>query len=209
MIDQKPTQLIFLVSAPSGAGKTTLCERLMQEFGRLIYSVSCTTRAPRDGEEDGQHYRFLSQEAFADRIEAGCFLEWADVHGERYGTLQQDVLDALHEGLDVLMDLDVQGARQIRSFMQEGAGASWNCAYVDVFITPPSLESLRQRLQARGKDSGEIIQRRIAAAEAECAHWQQYQYLVVNDELGVSYDALRAIYVSEHHRIRREPRPYA
>lgn len=195
--------LIFVVSAPSGAGKTTLCNKLLCEFNRIAYSVSCTTRKPRPAEEDGSSYHFLSEEEFKLRAEAGAFLEHARVHGHAYGTLRETVEGALRDQRDVLMDLDVQGARQIRDTLASLPNDDiLRKAHVDIFIAPPSIEDLHCRLLERAQDDEEVIRKRLLKAEEELSHWNEYQYLVVNDEVDDAYNLLRSIYLSEHARVR-------
>ena len=202
MIELPRRPLLLVVSAPSGAGKTTLCERLLAEFDSIHYSVSCTTRAPREGEVDGRDYFFLNETEFRAKVAAGEFLEHADVHGAMYGTLRRFITDGFAAGKDVLMDIDVQGAAQIRDRVRAaGAADPLHRAYVDIFIAPPSLDALRKRLQSRGKDSEAVIDRRVKQAELELSHWLEYQYLIVNDRLDASYDALRAIVLAERHKI--------
>jgi guanylate kinase len=202
MITVQSTPLLIVVSAPSGTGKTTLCDRLLAEFDTVAYSVSCTTRPPRDGEEDGRNYHFLSDAAFEQRAARGDFLEQAEVHGHRYGTLKQDVRAAMAGGRDVLMDIDVQGAEQVRRFAAGGADNEWvRTAYVDVFILPPSLASLEGRLTRRGLDADAVIARRMQRAEAELARWSDYRYVIVNDQLDRAYEALRAVFLAERHRV--------
>ncbi len=197
--------LLLVVSAPSGGGKTTLCERLMAEFHQMVYSVSCTTRAPRDGEVDGTDYYFISEEEFERRVRAGEFVEHATVHGHRYGTLRRFIERGFASGRDVLMDIDVQGAAQIRGRLASlSPGDPLRRGFVDVFIAPPSIDVLRKRLLLRGKDSDAVIERRLQQAENEMERWREYRYLIVNDRLDASYDALRAIIVAEHHRLLRE-----
>ncbi len=204
MITLERQPLLMVVSAPSGAGKTTLCDRLVTEFDCITYSVSCTTRAPREGEIDGKSYYFLSQPEFDQRVEKGEFLEHALVHGNRYGTLKETVHEALEAGRDVLMDIDVQGAAQIRRFVQEGPDNEWiRDIYVDIFIAPPSMHDLQLRLWGRGKDEQEVIQRRLVRAQEELQCWRDYQYVIVNDRLDDSYHALRCILFAERHRVRR------
>jgi len=200
MIDLPARPLLLIVSAPSGAGKTTLCDRLLAEFDNLVYSVSCTTRAPREGEEDGVDYHFITRDAFEQKIKAGDFLEHAIVHDNLYGTPRSEVLAAFSRGHHMLMDIDVQGARQIRRTLAEApVDDPLRCGFVDVFIAPPSLDALRQRLVARGKDSDATIERRIQRATDELKHWQDYRFIIVNDSIDVSYDALRSIFISEQH----------
>ena len=204
--------LLIVISAPSGAGKTTLCHRLLKEMPQVHYSVSCTTRPPRAGETDGESYHFMDTVAFERQVAAGAFLEHAVVFGHHYGTLKETVRAGLEQGRDVLMDIDVQGAAQIRDYVQGAPeGDLIKDAFVDIFIAPPSIDELRARLLHRGKDSEEVILRRVATARAELQRMDEYRYLVVNDDLEVSYDALRSIVVAEHHRLRvpREEAAYA
>ncbi len=201
-LERKP--LLMIVSAPSGAGKTTLCDRLVKEFDCISYSVSCTTRAPREGEIDGVSYYFLSAEAFDQRVQADEFLEHATVHGNRYGTLKETIHDSLKSGRDVLMDIDVQGAEQIRDYVLNGTDNEWiQDIYVDIFIAPPSMEDLQLRLWGRGSDEESVIRRRLARAQEELAYWRQYQYVIVNDRIEDSYHALRSILIAERHRVQR------
>lgn len=200
MISLPSRPLLILVSAPSGAGKTTLCERLLGEFDSIVYSVSCTTRAPREGEEDGVNYHFLTRDAFESKVRAGEFLEHATVHDNLYGTLRSEVLAAFARGKNVLMDIDVQGADQIRAYIKQApANDPLRCGFVDIFISPPSIDVLQKRLVARGKDSAEVIARRVQHAEAELRHWQDYRFVIVNDRLDASYDALRSIFIAQQH----------
>lgn len=201
MIHPDPRPLLIVISAPSGTGKTTLCDRLISEFRTMKYSVSCTTRQPRDGEIDGVDYHFLSDDVFQQKVGQGAFLEYAEVHGRMYGTLKDVVVDNLKAGIDVLMDIDVQGAEQIRrAIMDAPAGDPLRRAYIDVFIAPPSIEVLHARLKGRGKDSDEVIERRMQQVEKELACWRDYQYFIINDRLDATYDALRSIIIAEHHR---------
>ena len=186
--------LLVLVSAPSGTGKTTLCDRLLQEYPELVYSISCTTRDPRGEEEDGVDYHFVSNADF-DRLEAeDAFLEHAVVHGNRYGTLLEPVRSAFKQGLSVLMDIDVAGAAQVRAKLatlpeddpvREG--------FVDIFIMPPSIEELRRRLVSRGEDAADVIERRLNNAEGEMARAKEFKFKVVNDDLEVAYRELRSM----------------
>lgn len=204
MIDLERKPLVMVVSAPSGAGKTTLCDRLVAEFDSIHYSVSCTTRAPREGEIHGKSYYFLSPDEFAERVNRGEFMEHAVVHGNRYGTLKETVHRSLAEGRDVLMDIDVQGAKQIRDFVEQGPGNEWiRNIYVDIFIAPPSMKDLQLRLWGRGKDEHDVIERRLQRAQEELRFWRDYQYVIVNDRIDDSYHVLRSILASERHRVRR------
>jgi guanylate kinase len=193
---------MLVVSAPSGAGKTTLCRRLLDANRGLRYSISCTTRPPREGESNGRDYHFLSEREFRERLERGEFLEHAQVYQNFYGTLRSSVEDLLVKGMDVLLDVDVQGARQLRRKAQELAGTPIGRSYADVFIAPPSLAELRRRIESRGQDSVEVIERRMKAAEAEMAAMGEYRYLVVNDAIDPALEALQAVLMAEKHRVR-------
>lgn len=197
----KNKPLLLVVSAPSGAGKSSLCSRLVQKFPEMIYSISCTTRAPRGAEQDGVHYHFLSEEEFCTRIKRGEFLEHARVHGNRYGTLKQTVYDALSQGRDIIMDIDVQGAQQIRTAcaMMRNEDAIKR-SFVDIFIAPPSMEELRRRLSGRSTDSAEVIERRMHNAAEEMQHQPRYQYTVINDHFETAVHELVGIIECEHHK---------
>lgn len=175
----------LVISAPSGTGKTTLIRMLREEFPRLRYSVSCTTRAPRQGERDGVDYHFLSREDFLRRRDEGFFAEWAEVHDNFYGTPLAPVRDTLREGGDVLFDIDVQGARQLKASLPEA---------FRIFILPPSREELRRRLRQRGLDSEGVMRRRLANARDELREAAGYDALIVNDRLEDAYAQLRAAY---------------
>ena len=187
-----------MVSAPSGAGKTTLVERIRRN-PNLFYSVSCTTRAPRAGEIDGQDYQFLSDANFRERVEKGDFLENAQVHGDHYGTLREPVVTNLKNGKDVLIDIDTQGAAVIR-----------NCgdpvirdALADVFIMPPDLEELRKRLLKRGTETAEQIDSRLATAAREMEHWRDYRYTIRSGSVEEDLQRFRQIMEAESYLSRR------
>jgi len=190
--------ILFVVSAPSGAGKTTLVERI-RRTPNLFYSVSCTTRAPRTGEIDGQDYQFLSDADFRERIEKGDFLEHAHVHGDYYGTLREPVVTNLKRGKDVLIDIDTQGAAVIR-----------NCGdplirdtLADVFIMPPDLEELRKRLLKRGTETAQQIDSRLATAAREMEHWRDYRYTIISGSVEEDLQRFRQIMEAESHLSRR------
>ena len=190
--------ILFVVSAPSGAGKTTLVEALRQTTN-LFYSVSCTTRGPRTGEIDDQDYQFLSDKDFRARVEAGDFLEHAQVHGDYYGTLRKPVLTNLKNGVDVLIDIDTQGAVAIR-----------NCddpiireALSDVFIMPPDLEELRQRLLKRGTEDVQQIDSRLATAAREMELWRSYRYTIISGSVEEDLQKFRQIMNAESYLSRR------
>jgi guanylate kinase len=170
--------ILFVVSAPSGAGKSTLCDALRQTPD-FVYSVSCTTRPPRAGEIDGEDYYFLAESDFFARVERGEFLEHADVHGKFYGTLREPILSNLHKGVDVLIDIDTQGATAIREFDD----AFVRQAVADVFIMPPDLEELRRRLTKRGAETPSQIELRLQTAAREMEHWRDYRYTIISQSI--------------------------
>ena len=179
---------VFVICAPSGTGKTTLAQRLLNEFPNLCYSVSCTTRPPRQGEVNGKDYHFISQVDFIARRDSEEFIEWAEVHGNFYGTLRSTVEKALSNGQDLLFDIDVQGAAQVRLNLKADLALA--------FIIPPSLAKLEARLRNRGTDDDATIARRMANAKGELknAHW--FDYIIVNDDLDQAYSQLRASYLA-------------
>jgi guanylate kinase len=185
MSHEVPRGLLLVISSPSGAGKTTLARRLADEFS-LRFSVSVTTRSPRAGEVDGRDYHFVSNARFDEMVAAGEFAEWAVVHGNRYGTSIAAVQQALTRGDDCLFDVDFQGGQQIR--------LQWPEDSVLCFILPPSMQELERRLRQRATDAPEVIDRRLAMACEELKHYDEYDYLVVNEDLERAYDELRAIY---------------
>lgn len=172
-----PNGTLFIVSAPSGAGKTTLCKLLVERISNLRFAVSHTTRAPRPGESDGADYYFVGRDAFKAMVETGDFLEWAEVHGNFYGTSKRELDRLLSAGFDVLHDIDVQGARQLREAEGLLPGA------VFVFILPPSLEELERRLRGRGSETEEVIKRRLGNALGEIQAYFMYDYVIINDSL--------------------------
>jgi guanylate kinase len=186
--------LLFIVSAPSGAGKTTLVERLVEQMPRLRLSRSYTSRPARQGETNGVDYNFVTRQQFESKRDRGEFLEWADVFGNLYGTLEADTEQLLTTGHDVVLVIDVQGARKVRN---RGIPA---CS---IFVMPPSAEILEQRLRGRSKDSEEAIQRRLSVARAEIAAFADYDFVVINDELTSAVDRLRGIVLAERARLDR------
>jgi len=186
--------LLIVVSAPSGAGKTTLCNRLLARRKDIVYSVSCTTRPPRGDEADGRDYHFLTDREFERRRQNGELLEHACVHGHRYGTPRAPVAENLAQGLSVLMDIDVHGARQVRAAVAAApAGDPLKAALVDIFIEPPSLAVLRDRLERRGEDSADAIARRLRNAAEEMRHRSEFRYRVVNRKLATAAAELNDI----------------
>lgn len=185
--------LLIILSSPSGAGKSTLAARLRAWDPTIRFSVSATTRAPRLGEVDGREYQFVSHEAFADMVAAGEMLEHAEVFGNHYGSPRAPVETALSEGVDMLFDIDWQGGQQVAQAMGDDV--------VSVFLLPPSIVALEQRLRGRGQDSDEVIAGRMARARDEISHWAEYQYVLVNDDLDATEARLTAIVTAE--RLRR------
>jgi guanylate kinase len=186
--------ILFVISAPSGGGKTTLCKRLVAEMPGVVQSVSSTTRAPRPAERHGREYYFLSRQDFEAHIAAGAFLEWARVHGHLYGTSRQQIEALTRAGTDVLLAIDVQGGTQLRA---SGVDA------VLILLAPPSWQALEARLQSRASESAETRVRRLAVARQELAHYTQYDYVVINDQLAQATDELKAIMIAERHRVTR------
>ena len=185
--------LLFVVSAPSGTGKTTVVERLVHVLPDLALSRSYTSRAARPGETDGMDYNFVSRARFEEMLAADAFLEWADVFGNLYGTCAMDAKRDLSQGRDLVLVIDVQGARQVRQRCRDTVG---------VFVMPPSFAVLEQRLRGRSKDTEEAMQRRLETARAEVAAFSEYDYVIVNDALEACVDRLRSIVIAERTRLR-------
>jgi guanylate kinase len=190
--------ILLVVSGPSGSGKTTLCRQLANS-GEARYSISCTTRAPRPGEVNGVDYHFLSADQFGEKLKAGEFLEHAVVHGNLYGSLKSEVLSHLQSGTDVVMDIDVQGAAQVRSCEDAGIKLS----LVDLFVMPPSEEELYQRLSGRGTDSSETIRLRMTNALDEMRYWKQYSYRLLSSTRELDYSRFLALVTAERLRVSR------
>ena len=187
----KTKPLFIVMSAPSGCGKSTLIDMLLQEYHDIVYSISCTTREPRGEEEDGLDYHFLAKERFEELVGQGAFIEYAKVHDNYYGTLKAPIEEVLAEGNSMVLDIDVQGAAKVRDYVRAlPDGDPMKVGYVDIFVNPPSLEELRSRLEGRGTDSPEVIERRLANAEGEMARAGEYMFRVVNDDLGVCFKRL-------------------
>ena len=192
--------LLVLISAPSGAGKTTLCEQLLVTRPDLTRVITCTTRAPRPGERDGVDYYFLDPVTFHDRVAAGHFLEHATVFGNRYGTLKSEVLGKLAQGRDVLLNIDIQGAATFREHAQ--AEPQIRRALVSIFLTPSSMAVLEARLRRRGTDADAVIETRLKVARQEIAQWRRFDYLLISGT--VAEDLRRAQVILEAEKLRSE-----
>ncbi|THC39986.1 guanylate kinase [Massilia sp. Mn16-1_5] len=175
---------LFIVAAPSGAGKSTLVNALLAQEPGIQLSISTTTRQPRPGEQDGVHYHFTTAEDFVKRADRGEFMEWAEVHGNYYGTSRLTVEEKMKTGTDILLEIDWQGARQVKKQFPDAAG---------IFILPPSIEALEERLHKRGTDEPHIITRRLLAAGGEIAHAPEFEYAIINEEFNVALAQLQAI----------------
>jgi guanylate kinase len=186
--------ILFILSAPAGAGKTTISTRALPEVAGLTMSISCTTRAPRAGEVEGRDYLFLGRGEFERRRDAGAFAEWAEVHGSLYGTPRAPIDEAIAAGRDVLLDIDVQGARQMKERYAEA---------VAVFVMPPSEAELERRLRGRGTDPDDVIRKRLARAREEMQELPRYDYYVVNRDVGESVRLFASIVTAERARVAR------
>ena len=195
-MSNKTRGILLVVSSPSGAGKTTLCNKLREEFPQIGFSVSYTTRPPRPNEEDGVHYHFLSRDRFQEMAASDEFAEYAMVHGNMYGSAASQITETLASGRDLLFDIDFQGGRQLRNRFPEEV--------VLVFILPPSLGELERRLRRRATDADDVIAQRLKVARSELSHYDEYDYVIVNEELDKAYDALRAVYLAACHRGARQ-----
>ena len=191
---KKPEGILLVLSGPSGAGKGTICKALLEKRPDMAYSVSCTTRQPRTGEVDGKNYFFKTREEFETMIKNDGFLEHAEVYGNYYGTPKAYVIDQLAQGKDIVLEIDPQGALQVKKNFPNG---------VFVFIVPPSLDELSKRIYNRGTDSVDVIKRRLSAATSELAYASKYDYLVVNDEVEKATNKVSSIVSTEHLKIGR------
>ena len=186
--------VLYIVSAPSGAGKTTLCTMAVKHFPTLEHSISYTTRAPREGETDGVEYRFVDDKTFDKMVGAGEFVENALVHGNRYGTSGPDLIKLLEKGCDVIIEIDVQGAAQLKEKFSEA---------VFIFIVPPSIKACKERLMSRGKDSDDVISKRLVQAMEEIREARKYDYIVINDLLDRVFVVFKAVIMAEKVRKKR------
>ncbi|MBV7258010.1 guanylate kinase [Erythrobacter crassostreae] len=188
--------LLFILSSPSGAGKTTLSQMLLKADEEIKLSVSATTRPPRPGEQDGVHYHFVSDAQFDRMVEEDDFYEWAHVFNHRYGTPKGAIREALKDGQDFLFDIDWQGTQQLKQKDDQDV--------VTVFVLPPSLDELRRRLESRAQDSSDVIDDRMERARAEISHWAEYDYVVVNDSVDECFDRVREVLDAERMKRTRQ-----
>lgn len=203
--NEHSSPMLVVVSAPSGAGKTTLCQQMLATNPRMARAVTCTTRAPRKDEREGVDYYFLDTASFLKHVQAGDFLEHATVYGNSYGNLKSEVVGKLRQGKDVLLTVDVQGARTIRS--QAELDAELKQALITVFLTTPSLGMLEERLKKRGQDSPAAIQKRLSLAREEVAQWKHFDYLIVSSTVAEDTRRMQAILDAERMRQHRVPPP--
>jgi guanylate kinase len=186
--------ILFVISAPSGAGKTTLCRNVLENMPDIKFSVSYTTRSPRQGEVDGVHYNFIDAEEFRGMIAGSEFIEWAEVHGNFYGTSRKKIAEMTLAGIDVLLDIDVQGARQVKESLPDS---------VLIFILPPSFEVLKERLTGRMTDTDEVIEKRLKKAADEIREYKNYDYVIVNNVIENALTELKSIIIAERVRAYR------
>ena len=205
MAEKKPAPLLILISAPSGGGKTTLCQELLAARPDMTRAVTCTTRAPRPGEQDGVDYYFLQAGDFLKRVQAGNFLEHATVYGNSYGLLKAELLGKLRQGKDVLLNVDVQGAATIREKAQDELELKG--ALVTIFLTPTSLQEIQQRLARRGADADAVIRKRLAVARQEIAQWKNFDYLLISTTKQEDLRRTLAIVEAEKMRAARAEAP--
>lgn len=205
MAESMSAPLLIVVSAPSGGGKTTVCQQVLDARPDMARVITCTTRPPRGAEKDGVDYYFLDDKTFQQRVEAGLFLEHAVVYGKRYGTLRSEVVDKLRGGRDVILSVDVQGVETIRARAKMDPELA--SALVTVFLTPPSLAILQQRLQKRGVDSAEVMKQRLAEARHEIGRWRSFDYLIISTSIAEDFRRMQAIIDGEKMRVVRARLP--
>jgi len=187
----KRNGMVLILSGPSGSGKSTLYKKALAAVGGFEFSVSCTTRTPREGEQDGIDYHFVTREKYAELLRQDAFAEHADVHGNCYGTLKSELTSRMKRGIDVLLDIDVQGAMQLRELCRKDASFAASCVFV--FVMPPSVEELEKRLRGRGSETEETLARRLHNARQEMTCWDKYDYLILNDDVEVAADQFTSL----------------
>jgi guanylate kinase len=207
MADPTPRPLLIVLSAPSGGGKTTLCERLLAANASLERAVTCTTRPPRPGEKDGVHYYFLEAGTFLKRVQAGHFLEHATVYGNSYGTLKSEVLSKMRQGKDVILSVDVQGAASIKA--ETADEPDLRQSVITVFLTPKSVRVLEERLRRRGQDSEPAIRTRLSVARQEVGQWRNFDYLILSTSPEADFRRMQAVLEAERMRTARAECPWA
>lgn len=178
---KKRNGMVLILSGPSGSGKSTLYKKALQATGGFEFSVSCTTRSPREGEQDGIDYHFVSHEKFRELLASDSFAESAEVHGNFYGTLKSELISRMEKGIDVLLDIDVQGAMQLHALCEKEKIFAEACVFV--FVMPPSYEVLEKRLRGRGSETADTLARRLKNARTEMEYWNKYDYVILNDDL--------------------------
>ena len=193
--------LLMIIAGPAGSGKSTLCERLIQENENVERVVTCTTRPPREGEVQGVDYFYLSEEEFDRKIEEGAFFEWAKVHANRYGTLRSVIQEKLEQGIDLVMNIDIQGVENFRQAALEGTLIGQRL--VTLFVMPTDFDDLRERLRGRGQDDEAEIERRLNTARREVKEWDRFDYAIVSKTRDEDYGAVRSIWQAEKRRVRR------
>jgi guanylate kinase len=193
-------ETIYIISAPSGAGKTSLITKLLETLDDAEMAISHTTRKPREGEVNGKHYHFIDADTFLDGVHNGDFLEHANVFGNHYGTAKNTVEDILEKGIDVILEIDWQGAQQVRDLMPEA---------LSVFILPPSKEELERRLRGRGTDSDEVIAKRLGQSCDDIKHYDEFDYVVINDDFDESVNMLKSIFVANRARCEQQQKKNA
>jgi len=197
--------LLIVISAPSGGGKTTLCNQLLAARPDMSRAITCTTREPREGEQDGVDYYFLDAASFLKRVQSGNFLEHATVHGHSYGTLKSEVLSKLRLGKDVLLNVDVQGASTVRQRAE--SDPEIQRALISVFLTPPTMTILEERLRRRGTDNDAVIQKRLSVARSEIAQWKNFDYLLISRSVAEDLNRMQAIVEAEKMKAVRSQAP--
>lgn len=197
----KRNGMVLILSGPSGSGKSTLYKKALQTVGGFEFSVSCTTRQPREGEEDGVDYHFVTRERFGELLAQEAFAEHAEVHGNFYGTLKSELISRMERGMDVLLDIDVQGAMQLRTLCEKESFFADSCVFV--FVMPPSYTELEKRLRGRGSETEESLARRLKNARTEMDFWNRYDYVILNDDLDRAVARFTALIESQRLAVKR------